>query len=291
VTDETDRRPGSNSSVRHLSASLTAAPRRVIGALSRRRRRKTAPFLLLLVCLGFTGGAYAAFAPSPQAAAASGASVQSIKDGRGLFQRNCSSCHGLNAEGGSDAPSLVGVGAAAVDFQVGTGRMPAAVDGPQIQAKRVEFKPAEVAALAAYIASLGPGPAIPDAQALDYKDADAAQGGAIYRTNCSMCHNFAGSGGALTHGKFAASLNGVSPRHMYEAMLSGPQSMPVFGDGTMKPQDKREIIAYLKTIDAQANPGGAALGKVGPVTEGAVGWIVGIGGLIGAAVWLGAKAR
>jgi ubiquinol-cytochrome c reductase cytochrome c subunit len=218
-------------------------------------------------------------------------SAQSIKDGRALFLRNCASCHGLNAEGSSDAPSLVGVGAASVDFQVGTGRMPAAVDGPQIQQKRVEFKPAEVAALAAYIASLGPGPAIPDAEALDYADADAAEGGAIYRTNCSMCHNFAGSGGALTHGKFAPSLTGVSARHMYEAMLSGPQSMPVFGDGTMTPTDKREIIKYLKTIQAQPNPGGASLGKVGPVTEGAVGWLVGLGSLIGAAVWLGAKAR
>jgi ubiquinol-cytochrome c reductase cytochrome c subunit len=277
--------------VRHLSASLLTVPRRVIAAASRQRRRKVAPFLLLLMCLGLTGGAYAAFAPSPQAAAATGVSTQSIKDGRALFLRNCSSCHGLNAEGSSDAPTLVGVGAASVDFQVGTGRMPAAVDGPQIQQKRVEFKPEEISALAAYIASLGPGPAIPDADALDYADADAAQGGAIYRTNCSMCHNFAGSGGALTHGKFAPSLTGVTPRHMYEAMLTGPQSMPVFGDGTMTPTDKREIIKYLKNIAAQPNPGGASLGKVGPVTEGAVGWIVGLGSLIGAAVWLGAKAR
>jgi ubiquinol-cytochrome c reductase cytochrome c subunit len=277
--------------VRHMSATLTAAPRRCLAALSRQRRRKVAPFFLLLMCLGLTGGAYAAFAPSPQAAAATGVSSQSIKDGRALFLRNCSSCHGLNAEGSSDAPALVGVGAASVDFQVGTGRMPAAADGAQIEKKRVEFKPAEIAALAAYIASLGPGPAIPDADALDYADADAAQGGAIYRTNCSMCHNFVGSGGALTHGKFAASLNGVTPKHMYEAMLTGPQSMPVFGDGTMKPQDKKEIIKYLQDIQKQPDPGGAGLGKVGPVTEGAVGWIFGLGSLIGAAVWLGAKAR
>ena len=277
--------------MRHLSAPLTTAPRRLVAAVSRQRRRKVAPFLLLMVCLGVTGGAYSAFAPSPQAAAATGASAQSIKDGRALFLRNCASCHGLNAEGSSDGPTLVGVGAASVDFQVGTGRMPAAADGPQIQQKRPEFKPGEVAALAAYIASLGPGPAIPDAETLNYADADAAQGGAIYRTNCSMCHNFVGSGGALTHGKFAASLSGVSARHMYEAMLTGPQSMPVFGDGTMTPQDKREIIKYLQDIQAQPAPGGASLGKVGPVTEGAVGWIVGLGSLIGAAVWLGAKAR
>jgi ubiquinol-cytochrome c reductase cytochrome c subunit len=277
--------------VRHLSASVTTAPRRVIAAVSRQRRRKLAPFLLLMMCLGLTGGAYAAFAPSPQAAAATGVSAQSIKDGRALFLRNCASCHGLNAEGSSDAPNLVGVGAASVDFQVGTGRMPAAADGPQVEKKRVEFAPEQISALAAYIASLGPGPAIPDAEALDYADADAAEGGAIYRTNCSMCHNFAGSGGALTHGKFAASLKGVTPKHMYEAMLTGPQSMPVFGDGTMTPKDKLQIIKYLKAIQSQPNPGGASLGKIGPVTEGAVGWIVGLGSLIGAAVWLGAKAR
>ena len=277
--------------MRQLSASLRATPRRAIAAVSRQRRRKAAPFLLLMVCLGLTGGVYAAFAPSPQAAATTAVSAESIKDGRALYLRNCSSCHGLNVEGSSDAPSLVGVGAASVDFQVGTGRMPAAADGAQIEKKPVEFTPEEVAALAAYVASLGPGPAIPDDEMLDYADADAAQGGAIYRTNCSMCHNFAGSGGALTHGKFAASLKGVSPKHMYEAMVTGPQSMPVFGDGTMTPEDKKAIIKYLKTIDAQASPGGASLGKVGPVTEGAVGWIVGMGGLIGAAVWLGTKAR
>jgi quinol---cytochrome-c reductase cytochrome c subunit len=263
----------------------------VIAAVSRQRRRTMAPFLLLLMCLGLTGGAYAAFAPSPQAAATTGVSAQSIKDGRALFLRNCSSCHGLNAEGSSDGPTLVGVGAASVDFQVGTGRMPAAVDGPQIQKKRVEFTQTEIAAMAAYVASLGPGPAIPDAEALDYADADAAQGGAIYRTNCSMCHNFAGSGGALTHGKYAPSLQGVTAKHMYEAMLTGPQSMPVFGDGTTTPQDKKQIISYLKSIQKQPNPGGASLGKLGPVTEGAVGWILGLGSLIGAAVWLGAKAR
>jgi ubiquinol-cytochrome c reductase cytochrome c subunit len=277
--------------VRHLSASLTAAPRRLVAAVSRQRRRKVAPALLLLACLGLTGGAYAAFAPSPQAEASTAVSAKSIKDGRALFLRNCSSCHGLNAEGSSDAPTLVGVGAAAVDFQVGTGRMPAANDGPQVEQKPVEFTADEIAALAAYVASLGPGPAIPDAEALDYADADAAQGGAIYRTNCSMCHNFAGSGGALTKGKFAPSLNGVSAKHIYEAMLTGPQSMPVFGDGTMKPQDKKQILKYLKTIEKQPNPGGAALGKIGPVTEGAVGWIFGLGALIACAVWLGAKAR
>ncbi|MDQ1620090.1 MAG: ubiquinol-cytochrome c reductase cytochrome c subunit [Actinomycetota bacterium] len=260
-------------------------------ALSRRRRSRFAPLVLLLLGLAITGGAYAAVAPPPQAEASTGVASASIKEGRQLYLKNCSSCHGLNAEGTSDGPSLVGVGAAAVDFQVGTGRMPARQDGPQIQRKRVEFTQDEINAMAAYVASLGPGPAVPDKEQLDYADADAAEGGAIYRTNCSMCHNFAGKGGALSRGKYAPSLDGVSPKHIYEAMLTGPQSMPVFGDGTMPPEDKKAIIKYLKITEQEASPGGASLGKIGPVTEGAVGWLVGLGALIACAVWLGAKAR
>jgi ubiquinol-cytochrome c reductase cytochrome c subunit len=259
--------------------------------VSRRRRHRFAPVLLLLVALAATGGVYTAFAPQPQAEASSGEPTGSVDAGRALFLKNCSSCHGLQAEGSTDGPTLVGVGAASVDFQVGTGRMPAAQLGAQIQKKRVQFNDQQIADLAAYVASLGPGPAIPDDEQVDYADADAAEGGEIYRTNCSMCHNYAGSGGALTAGKYAPSLKGVTPRHIYEAMLTGPQSMPVFGDRTMRPEDKRAIIAFLKNSETEPSPGGAALGKLGPVTEGGIGWIVGLGGLIGCAVWLGAKAR
>jgi len=272
--------------VTRLSKPLAA-----LGALSRRRRHRFAPVVLLLLALGTMGGAYAALAPTTDAKAAVTTSVQSVEEGRELFLRNCSSCHGLNAEGTSDGPSLVGVGAASVDFQVATGRMPAAQLGAQVEPKRVEFTPAEIEALGAYVASLGPGPAVPTDEDLDYSDADIALGGEIFRTNCAMCHNFAGSGGALTRGKFAPSLKDTSARHMYEAMLTGPQSMPVFGDKTMTPEEKRAVIGFLKTTSAEPSPGGLALGKIGPVSEGAVGWLVGIGALIACAVWLGAKAR
>lgn len=247
--------------------------------------------VLLLAALGLTGATYATFAPTSVAQAAAGASSATIEEGRQLFLKNCSSCHGLNAEGTSDGPSLVGVGAAAVDFQVETGRMPAALLGAQIDKKPNPFSEDEIAAMAAYVASLGPGPAIPDEEQLDYSDADPAEGGSIYRTNCAMCHNYAGSGGALTQGKYAPKLRGVTPEHIYEAMLTGPQSMPVFGDAVMTPEDKQDIIAFLKATESEPGPGGLTLGKVGPVSEGAVGWLVGLGALIGCAVWLGAKAR
>jgi ubiquinol-cytochrome c reductase cytochrome c subunit len=246
---------------------------------------------MLLVALAATGGAYAVLAPSPQANAATGASAATLRDGRSLVLTNCSSCHGLNAEGSSDGPSLIGVGAAAVDFQVSTGRMPATQVNEQVEVKPQQFTREEIAAMAAYIASLSPGPSIPGRDDLDFADADAARGGQIYRTNCSMCHNFAGSGGALSRGKFAPSLRQSSPKTIWEAMLTGPQSMPVFADTTMKPEDKRDIIAYLNATEAEVSAGGWSLGKVGPVTEGLAGWILGLGGLIGCAVWLGAKAR
>ncbi len=265
--------------------------RRFVGSLSRRRRHRLAPVVLLLAALASTGGAYAALAPSTSAQAASGSSADDIQAGRDLFLKNCASCHGLSAEGSSDGPSLVGVGAAAVDFQVGTGRMPARELGAQIQAKRVQFTDKQISQMSAYVASLGPGPDIPSKTDLDLSNANAARGGEIYRTNCAMCHNFAGSGGALTRGKYAPSLKHTTPTHMWEAMLTGPQSMPVFGNGTITPRDKQDIIKFITTTRSEPSPGGASLGKLGPVSEGLVGWLVGLGALIGCAVWLGSKAR
>jgi ubiquinol-cytochrome c reductase cytochrome c subunit len=246
--------------------------------------------LLLLAALLVTGFAYAA--ANPASARAEGTSTGSIDNGKKLFLANCATCHGIHAQGRTGfAPSLIGVGGADVDFQVGTGRMPAARPDVQIQQTEVQFNGQQIADLAAFVASLAPGPAIPDAQYTTPVGGDVAKGGALFLVNCAMCHNFAGSGGALTRGKYAPSLKKTTPRHMYEAMLTGPQSMPVFGDGTMTPDEKREIIGFLKTTSAEPSPGGLALGKIGPVSEGAVGWLVGLGALVACAVWLGAKAR
>ena len=140
------------------------------------------------------------------------------------------------------------------------------------------------------MASLGPGPDIPTPEQVDPANGNASSGAAIFRTNCAMCHNFAGSGGALTQGKYAPSLEGSSPEHIYEAMVTGPQSMPVFNDQVIDEQGKRDVIAYLKTIQEAPNPGGLPLGAIGPVSEGLVAWAVGLVGLIGCAVWLGAKS-
>jgi len=184
----------------------------------------------------------------------------------------------------------VGVGSAAVDFQVGTGRMPAQQPSAQIPAKKVIYTQAEIDQLAAYVASLGAGPSIPTPD--QYAAGNVARGGQIFRTDCAMCHNFAGAGGALSEGKFAPSLDGVSAKHIYEAMQTGPQSMPVFPDTTMSEQNKQDVIAYIEhTTDTSKNPnyGGLTLGSLGPVTEGLFGWIFALGALIGIAIWIAAR--
>ena len=123
------------------------------------------------------------------------------------------------------------------------------------------------------------------------RDGNTAEGGELFRTNCAMCHNFAGQGGALTQGKYAPTLMGVEPKHIYEAMITGPQAMPVFSDKTITPEEKLSIIKWIKAAEKEPNLGGASLGRVGPVTEGLLIWTFGLGLLIGIAVWLAAKAR
>lgn len=258
--------------------------------LAARRRHPLVGVVLVLLGLLATGLVYAAVAPHRADAATS--SEDDIAAGRKLFLANCSTCHGLNAEGRDAAPSLIGVGAAAADFQVGTGRMPLAASGPQApRVNTVKFTDEEVSQLAAYVGSLGPGPAIPDSSQYDPANGNASDGALIFRTNCAMCHNFAGKGGALTRGKYAPNLEGVSPRHIYEAMITGPQSMPVFNDATLPPQSKRDVIAYLQSVENTRSPGGFSLGSIGPVGEGMVVWTFGLGLLVGCAIWLGAKSR
>ncbi len=256
-------------------------------AIADRRHHRMAPVVLLLLALLLTGAVYAAL--SPTSAEATVASEDDIAAGQALFRTNCATCHGPGAEGREGFPSLIGVGAAAVDFQVSTGRMPMQATGPQAPAKPPVFDEEQISQLAAYVASLAPGPAIPTADQVDPAAGDAANGMALFRTNCAMCHGAIGRGGALTEGKYAPSLGGSTHTQIYEAMLSGPGAMPVFNDANITPEEKRDIIAFLEE-QKQGSPGGTDLGAVGPVSEGLWVWVVGMGLLLGAAVWIGAKS-
>ena len=255
------------------------------------RRHPLSGALLLVIGLFVTGGAYAAttagiaYAESPPVSQA-----QLVDEGEKLFLANCASCHGLNAEGTIAGPSLIGVGALSVDFQVGTGRMPMAASGPQAEVKPVQFTQPQIDAMGAWVQTLAPGPDLPDPRYYT-GGGDTANGAELFRINCAMCHNVAGAGGALTEGKYAPHLRNIEPIHIYGAMVTGPQNMPVFSDMNLTPEEKNDIITYLKYLDETPSVGGFTLGSIGPVSEGLFVWLIGLGGLIAVAIWLTARSN
>ena len=254
------------------------------------RRRPFAAILVIAAGLAISGGGYAAATAAIKSETSSAYTAEQVTEGKKLFLANCASCHGKNAEGTQNAPSLIGVGAASVDFQVASGRMPAQASGPQMAAKDPQFTEEQIASLAAYVSSLAPGPAVPADSAVA-ATGNATRGGELFRTNCAMCHNAAGAGGALTQGKYAPSLMESTGREIYEAMVTGPQNMPVFNDNNLTPQDKKDIITYLTYVQTNPSVGGLDLANLGPVAEGLFVWIFVLGAIIAITVWLGAKSN
>ncbi len=256
-----------------------------------RRRHPAAGYAAVAGGLVVAGVLYSTFSGGGASAAAPAQGSTQIAQGHSLFLDSCASCHGLDAQGTAEAPSLIGAGSAAVDFQMSTGRMPAKELGAENDRKPTTFTQDQIHDIAAYIASLGGGPAIPSSEQVSTSGANTGLGEELFSTNCAQCHGFAGAGGALTYGKSAPSLNASTPTQIYEAMLTGPEAMPVFGDGTITPAEKQDIIAYVIETRNEANPGGFSLGRTGTVTEGLLGWVGGLGFLVLIAMWLTAKRR
>jgi len=253
------------------------------------RRHPLATVALLMIGLVATGGAYTLFTSTAQAESSASKSAL-IDEGSKLFAANCATCHGAHLEGTSAGPTLIGVGEAAVHFQVATGRMPLAATGPQAEVKPSQFTEEQTAALYTFVGSKSAGPGLPDQKYLTGKG-DVANGAELFRINCAMCHNVAGAGGALTEGKYAPSLHKSLPVHIYEAMETGPQNMPVFNDRNLTPTQKADIISYLQFVQQNPSPGGFDLGSLGPVSEGLFIWIFGLGGIVAITVWLTAKSN
>ena len=265
-----------------------------------RLHRRLAGALALGLALMTTAGLYTAATPSVNVAHAQEADAELLRQGQELFTTNaCITCHGVNLQGiEGRGPSLIGVGDAAVYFQVSTGRMPLARQEAQAERKPTlpDFDPdteqgqANLDALGAYVQANGGGPTRPEAQGQALRGDDPARGGELFRLNCASCHNFTGRGGALSSGKYAPTLDPATESHIYTAMLSGPQNMPKFSDRQLTPEEKEDIIAYIKTVNGLNNSvGGNPLGGIGPVSEGLVAFLVGLMGMVGFAIWLGAK--
>ena len=269
---------------------------------SRGRRSPLAAAALIGAGLLLTGGVYA----GAQSAVAASTDTQTAAtqeltaaDGEKLFTANCATCHGMDLQGSPDGPSLIGVGELSVEFQLATGRMPLQMQGPQAPQKEPQFTQAQIEAMAAYVQSVAPGPNYPEHWVTAGEknpenvsdEVDIPNGAELFRINCAMCHNVAAAGGALTEGKYAPALTSTSALHIYAAMVTGPQNMPVFGDMNLSTEDKRDIIAALVYQQEAVQIGGFTLGSLGPVSEGLFIWIFGIGALVALTVWITAKSN
>ena len=263
--------------------------------LSPQRRRRFSSYLVLALALLVLGGVYSALAPTGYAQ--DSGTADQIAKGRDLYTINCSSCHGLNAEGSNLAPDIRPEGAAAVDFQVGSGRMPLASLGMQAKRRAPRFTQEQIDELAAYVGSLSAtSPKEPSAAQTTVRDAngqliagiDIAKGGRIFSENCAQCHNVVGGGGALTGGKAAPELRLATDKQIWEALATAPGNMPSFLK-QLDDKDKLNVIAYVTSIRSNFDKGGNPIGRLGPVPEGAVGWILGVGGLLVFCVWIGSR--
>ena len=274
---------------------------RLIGSASgdrsrRRLRRRLTAGLLLLVALAMAGGLAAILTPKPQIAVADESQSAMLRNGKQLYETSCVTCHGVNLQGVADrGPSLVGVGEAAVFFQVSTGRMPAMSLNSQAPQKAPTCDDTLIDALGAFILANGGGRlVVRDANGqiaeASLTQGDVARGGDLFRLNCASCHNFTGKGGALSSGKYAPDLGDATPQQIYTAMLTGPQNMPKFSDRQLSPEEKTDIVSYVRHAAEARSPGGYGLGGFGPTSEGMAAWIIGMVAIIGIAMWIGARA-
>jgi ubiquinol-cytochrome c reductase cytochrome c subunit len=251
-------------------------------------RRRIASGMALLVALGAVGGIYTVFAGS-SGANDSRTNQHDVDAGRQLYDTTCITCHGANLQGvPGRGPSLIGVGSAAVYFQVSTGRMPASAQGGSMPRKTSRFDEEQIDQLGAFVESLGGGPQVPTGD-LRVPDSQLGEGGELFRLNCASCHGSTGKGAPLSAGKSAPGLRNASDQQIYTAMLTGPANMPVFSDNQLTPNQKKQIVSYIQTLEASKDPGGNGLDRIGPVSEGLVIWILGIGALMIVILWIGAK--
>ncbi len=273
-----------------------ARPKKRTDRSRRRLHRRLSGGLLLLIALTLAGGAAAVLTPTPQVAVADENSSALLRNGKQLFDTSCVSCHGANLQGVPDhGPSLIGVGDAAVYFQVSTGRMPAMRGEAQAARKDPIFDEGQIDAIGAYVQANGGGPTVvrnPDGSLAmkSLRGEDLGRGGDLFRLNCASCHNFTGKGGALSSGKFAPDLGPANEQQILTAMLTGPQNMPKFADHQLSMDAKKDIIGYVRTVVEERQPGGYGLGGFGPAPEGMAMWIIGMVAAIGLALWIGARS-
>lgn len=214
-----------------------------------------------------------------------------VASGETLYGVHCVMCHGAEGRGGENGPSLIGQGAAGVDFVIRTGRMPLDNVGDIPKRRMQQLTDGEREAIVAYVVSL----TTPEERGLglpppvDIREASLARGLELYTNNCAACHGPTAAGVAVGRRDVSSTLDVAEPYEIALAIRSGPGVMPVFGEEAFDHEDLEAIVAWVVDLRDREAPGGASIGRSGPVSEGMIVWIVGIGGLLGISWFLGDK--
>jgi ubiquinol-cytochrome c reductase cytochrome c subunit len=255
-----------------------------------RRRLRAACLLAAVGCAtvavlaGAAGGQGGGAGPAGTPADA----AQLAARGRALFIQGCSNCHAMDARGvPGQGPSLRGVGMAAADFYLSTGRMP--LDSPTDEPLRTKpaYPPADIAALVAYIGTFG-GPPIPR---VDPSAGALNRGLKAFAENCAGCHTVLGRGGVVT-GASVPALTDSTPRQVAEAIRIGPYLMPTFSEREIDQQQLNDIARYVQVgVKHPDNRGGWGIGNLGPIPEGMVAWLLAGGLLVAVSRVIGERAQ
>ncbi|MBV8530255.1 MAG: c-type cytochrome [Candidatus Eremiobacteraeota bacterium] len=201
-----------------------------------------------------------------------------------LYATFCASCHGDRGQGSAVAPSLIGRSAADVHFMLDTGRMPAAVPNVNEIPREPRFTQVQMAKLVQYILTFSPQQ--PDASLPQVSSGDINHGRKLFTENCAQCHGATGDGASVGSDNVAPSLSTATVFQIAEAIRTGPGVMPRFGPDVLRDRDVDDIARYVNFVETHAdephgaNAGGVALAHVGPVGEGFVAWLFGLGALV-----------
>jgi ubiquinol-cytochrome c reductase cytochrome c subunit len=207
--------------------------------------------------------------------------------GEDLYGRYCARCHGANANGLEESgPSLQGVGARAADFYLSTGYMPLRDPSDQPRRQRSILTDSQIDALVRYVASLG-GPPVPRPHP---ERGSVSAGMRLFTEHCAGCHQIAGVGGMVT-GARVPSLADSTPVQVAEAVRIGPYLMPRFSRQQVSDRELDSIVRYVEETQSPHDPGGWAIGHLGPISEGLVAWLIAGTALVLVSVAIGARAR
>jgi ubiquinol-cytochrome c reductase cytochrome c subunit len=202
-----------------------------------------------------------------------------LASGKLDYETRCASCHGEDLRGGVNAPSLRGAGAAYVDFELQTGRMPAAVPWIEVGHRGPQLTQATIARIEAYITSVAPGGTpIPEIET----GGNLHRGRELYDQNCQSCHGIDGDGASIGGSLWAPTLHDASVTQVAEAIRVGPEEMPRFSDRQLNQRDINDVASYVISLDVQAVTPRIPFSSSGPVPEGLLGWLA-VGTLVAGA--------